>query len=145
MMERQQITGKVRDVMTPNVVSVQTGDNLATAAQVMRENEIGYLIVLDGEELCGIITDRDIVVRGIAQNRDPQMTEVKEIASQQITTVSPEDEVDDAVQIMRDHAVRRLPVVENGRAVGVVSLGDLALERDPDSALGEISSAPPNR
>ena len=87
MMERQQITGKVRDVMTPNVVSVQTGDNLATAAQVMRENEIGYLIVLDGEELCGIITDRDIVVRGIAQNRDPQMTEVKEIASQQITTV----------------------------------------------------------
>jgi CBS domain-containing protein len=145
MMERQQITGRVRDVMTPNVFSVQTGDNLATAARAMRENEIGHLIVLDGEELFGIITDRDIVVRGIAKNCDPQMTEVKDIASQQVTTVSPEDEIDDAVQIMRDHAVRRLPVVENGRAVGVVSLGDLALERDPDSALGEISSAPPNR
>jgi CBS domain-containing protein len=87
MMERQQITGRVRDVMTPNVFSVQTGDNLATAARAMRENEIGHLIVLDGEELFGIITDRDIVVRGIAKNCDPQMTEVKRIASQQITTV----------------------------------------------------------
>jgi CBS domain-containing protein len=94
--------------------------------------------------LFGIITDRDIVVRGIAENHDPQ-TQVKEIASQQVKTVSPEDAVDDAVEIMRDYAVRRLPVVENGRVVGVVSLGDLALERDPDSALGEISSAPPNR
>jgi CBS domain-containing protein len=143
-MERQQISGKIRDVMTPSVVSVQPGDSLVAAARAMRENQIGDLIVLNGQELFGIITDRDIVVRGIAENRDPQ-TQVKEIASQQVKTVSPEDDVDDAVEMMRDHAVRRLPVVENGRVVGVVSLGDLALERDPDSALGEISSAPPNR
>jgi CBS domain-containing protein len=143
-MEHQQMSDKVRNVMTPKVVSVQPGDSLATAARAMREHEIGDLIVLNGEELFGIITDRDIVVRGIAENHDPQ-TQVKEIASQQVKTVSPEDAVDDAVEIMRDYAVRRLPVVENGRVVGVVSLGDLALERDPDSALGEISSAPPNR
>jgi CBS domain-containing protein len=143
-MERQQMSDRVRNVMTPKVVSVQPGDSLATAAQAMRENEIGDLIVLNGEELFGIITDRDIVVRGIAENHDPQ-TQVKEIASQQVKTVSPEDAVDDAVEIMKDHAVRRLPVVENGRVVGVVCLGDLARERDPDSALGKISSAPPNR
>ena len=143
-MERQQMSDRVRDVMTPKLVSVQPGDSLATAAQAMRENDIGDLIVLNGEELFGVITDRDIVVRGIAENHDPQ-TQVKEIASQQVKTVSPEDAVDDAVEIMKDHAVRRLPVVENGRVVGVVSLGDIARERDPDSALGEISSAPPNR
>jgi CBS domain-containing protein len=143
-MERQQMSDRVRDVMTPKLVSVQPGDSLATAAQAMRENDVGDLIVLNGEELFGVITDRDIVVRGIAENHDPQ-TQVKEIASQQVKTVSPEDAVDDAVEIMKDHAVRRLPVVENGRVVGVVSLGDIARERDPDSALGEISSAPPNR
>jgi CBS domain-containing protein len=144
-MERQQTSDRIRDVMTLNVVSVQSEDNLSVAAQAMRENEIGDLIVLNGEELFGIITDRDIVVRRIAENRDPQITEVRDIASQQVKAVSPEDDVDDAVEIMRDHAIRRLPVVKNGRVVGVVSLGDLALERDPDSALGEISSAPPNR
>src|SRR5919106_6544373 len=102
VMERQQMSDRVRDVMTPELVSVQPGDSLATAAQAMRENDVGDLIVLNGEELFGVITDRDIVVRGIAENHDPQ-TQVTEIASQQVKTVSPEDAVDDAVEIMKDH------------------------------------------
>jgi CBS domain-containing protein len=131
--------------MTPNVVSVQLGDSLATAARAMRDNEIGDLIVLNDGQLFGIITDRDIVIRGIAEGLDPQATEVKEIASKQVKVISPEDNLDDALGIMRDEAIRRLPVVEGGRVVGVISLGDLAIQQEPGSPLGDISSAPPNR
>jgi CBS domain-containing protein len=84
------------------------------------------------------------VVRILAEGRDPAATTLADISSHDLTTVSPEDSVEQAVQLMREKAIRRLPVVEDGRPVGIVSLGDLAVERDPDSALGEISAAPPN-
>jgi len=87
---------------------------------------------------------RDIVVRTVAEARDPATTTLADICSHALTTVSPTDSIEQAVQLMRAKAIRRLPVVEGGQAVGIVSLGDLAVERDPSSALGDISAAPPN-
>jgi CBS domain-containing protein len=114
------------------------------AARAMRDSDIGDVIVMESNKVCGIVTDRDIVVRAIADGQDPATATLGDICSRDLTTLSPIDTVEDAVQMMRDKAVRRLPVVEGNQVVGVVSLGDLALERDPNSALGDISAAPPN-
>jgi CBS domain-containing protein len=111
----------------------------------MRDANIGDVIVLQDDQICGILTDRDIVVRAVAEGREPATTKVADICSQELTTVSPTDEVEEAVRLMREKAIRRLPVVEGGKPVGIVSIGDLAVERDPHSALGRISAAPPNR
>ena len=111
----------------------------------MRDSNIGDVIVADNGQICGIVTDRDVVVRATAEGRDPAKTKLADICSQELTTASPSDSVDQAVQLMRRKAIRRLPVVENGRAVGIVSIGDLAQERDPTSALSDISAAPSNR
>jgi CBS domain-containing protein len=111
----------------------------------MRDANIGDVIVLKGSQVCGILTDRDIVVRGVSEGRDLAATKVGDICSQELASVSPTDEVEQAIRLMRDKAVRRLPVVEAGNPVGIVSIGDLAIERDPHSALGQISAAPPNR
>ena len=85
------------------------------------------------------------MVRALAEGRDPARTTVGEICSRELTTLSPNDAIGDAEKTMRARAIRRLPVVEGGRPVGIVSLGDLAVERNPDSTLGGISAAPPNR
>jgi CBS domain-containing protein len=111
----------------------------------MRDANIGDIVVADDGQICGILTDRDVVVRAIAERRDPARTKLADICSRNLTTVSPADSLDHAVQLMRQKAIRRLPVVENGRVVGIVSIGDLALERDPTSALSDISAAPSNR
>lgn len=134
----------VRDVMTPEPVTVATSTTLEQAARHMRDAGIGNVIVLEGEKITGILTDRDIVVRAIAEGWDPTQTPVGEVASRDLTTIAPDETVDAAVALMRERSIRRLPVVQSGRPVGIVSLGDLALERDPDSCLGEISAAPPN-
>jgi len=91
-----------------------------------------------------MVTDRDLVVRSLAEARDPATTTLADICSHPILSVSPTDSVEHAVRLMRTHAIRRVPVVDRGQAVGIVSLGDLAVERDPHSALGEISAAPPD-
>jgi CBS domain-containing protein len=134
----------IRKVMTPDPITVSLTATLDQAARRMRDAGIGNVVVLDGEKITGILTDRDIVVRAVAEGRDPAQTPVGEVASQELTTLDPDDTIDEAVALMRERSIRRLPVVERGRAIGIVSLGDLALERDPDSCLGEISSAPPN-
>ena len=134
----------ISEVMTPNPVTVQSDASIVDAARAMREADVGPVIVLHGGEVSGIVTDRDIAIRAVAEGRDPSSTTVGEIASRDLTTLSPNDSVDDAVRMMRERAVRRLPVVEGGQAVGIVSIGDLAIERDPDSALADISAAPPN-
>ena len=134
----------IRDVMTPEPVTVATNTTLEQAARHMRDAGIGNVIVLEGEKITGILTDRDIVVRAIAEGWDPTQTPVGEVASRDLTTIAPDETVDAAVALMRERSIRRLPVVQSGRPVGIVSLGDLALERDPDSCLGEISAAPPN-
>jgi CBS domain-containing protein len=122
----------------PGMASVQE------AARTMREQAIGDVIVMENQQVCGIVTDRDIVVRTVAEARDLAATTLADICSHALTTVSPEDSLEQAVHLMRAKAIRRLPVVEDGRPVGMVSLGDLAVAREPDSALGEISAASPN-
>jgi CBS domain-containing protein len=134
----------VADVMTANPVVLDSDAPLADAARAMRDSGIGDVIVLEGGTICGIATDRDIVVRAIAAGKDPAATPLGDICSKDVTTLSPDSPVDDAVRLMRQKAVRRLPVVEGDRPVGVLSLGDLAIERDSGSALAEISDAPPN-
>jgi CBS domain-containing protein len=135
----------IRDVMTANPISLPAASSVADAARAMRDTNIGDIIVLDDSRICGIVTDRDIVVRAVAEGRDIATTRLGDICSQELATLSPSDSVEDAVHFMREKAIRRLPVVEGDKPVGIVSLGDLAVERDPHSALGHISAAPPNR
>jgi CBS domain-containing protein len=136
---------RISDVMTSNPVAMTTDATLQAAAQAMRDRDIGDVIVTkpDGT-LCGIVTDRDIVVRGIAEGVDPGSATLDDVCKHQVVTVGPDEPVAAAVKAMEEHAIRRLPVVDNGSLVGIVSIGDLAVERDPESALGEISAAPPN-
>ena len=135
----------LREIMTQKPVTVQASDTVVAAARSMRDGNIGDVVVVDNDQIQGILTDRDIVVRALAEGRDPARTTVGEICSRELTTLSPNDAIGDAEKTMRDRAIRRLPVVEGGRPVGIVSLGDLAVEKNPDSTLGGISAAPPNR
>jgi CBS domain-containing protein len=135
---------QIRELMTPNPVALPGTASVHEAARAMRDAEIGDVIVIENNQVCGIVTDRDIVVRTVAEAQDPATTTLADICSHAVVTVSPTDSVEEAVRLMRTHAIRRVPVVEGGQPVGIVSLGDLAVERDPDSALGEMSSAPPN-
>jgi CBS domain-containing protein len=135
---------KISDLMTSEPATLDVMNTAAEAATVMAERDVGDVIVRDGEQVCGIVTDRDIVVRAVAENRNPVTVPLGDICSRSVVTLSPDDSVDDAVRVMSEQALRRLPVVVDGRAVGIVSLGDLAVERDRDSALGRISAAPPN-
>lgn len=134
----------VRDVMTDDPVRVPESMNIIQLAEIMRDRNIGDLIVSDGATVVGIVTDRDIVVRGLASGDGVEMLSAGDVASRDVRTVSPDDPVGKAVELMRETHIRRLPVVDNGELVGVVSIGDLAIERDPDSALADISEAPPN-
>ena len=137
---------KVREVMTPMPSTIQASEPAAEASRRMREFDVGSLVVVDDNgSVVGVVTDRDIVVRVLAEGRDPNTTTVRDISSQELATLSPDDSVDQAVQLMRDRAVRRLPVLEGGRPVGIVSIGDLAVERDRRSVLADISSEAPNR
>jgi CBS domain-containing protein len=136
---------QVREIMTSAPVSVEPGTSVVEVARRMRDEDIGAVLVTEGERVRGLVTDRDLVVRVLSEGGDPDQHSVKEACSADLVSVSPDDEVNRAVQVMREHSVRRVPVVENGKAVGIVSLGDLAIERDPESALGDISSAKGNR
>ena len=134
----------VRDVMTRGVETVSLPTPIRNVAEKMKERDAGAMVVVDdSKNVVGIVTDRDISVRAIAEGK-PLTASVGDIVSRDVTTVSPDDKAIDAVKLMRRHAVRRLPVVENGKPVGIVSIGDLAEERDRSSALAEISAAPPN-
>jgi CBS domain-containing protein len=135
---------QMRELMTPNPVALPGTASVHEAARAMRDAEIGDVMVIEHNQVCGIVTDRDIVVRTVAEAQDPATTTLADICRHAVVTVSPTESVEEAVRLMRTHAIRRVPVVEGGQPVGIVSLGDLAVERDPDSALGEISSAPPN-
>lgn len=138
------MTQTIREVMTPAPVALVATSTLTEAAQAMRDSNIGDVIVMDKDVVCGIVTDRDITVRAIAEERNPAEVKLADICSRDLITVAPTDSVDEAIRLMREKALRRLPVVDKGTAVGIVSLGDLAVERDSDSALADISSAPPN-
>jgi CBS domain-containing protein len=137
---------KIRDVMTADPVSLQIGSTLTDAARAMRDSNIGDVIVLDDNgQVCGIVTDRDIVIRALAEGREAGATTLGEICTRDPESLSSEDSVSDAIRLMSGKAIRRVPVVDDGKPVGIVTIGDLAIERDPDSALANISEAKPNR
>ncbi|MBD0840641.1 MULTISPECIES: CBS domain-containing protein [unclassified Streptomyces] len=140
------MTHSIRDVMSPGAVAIEPMTTVEKAARMMSERNVGDVLVAYDCDLFGVLTDRDIVVRAIAEGRDPHTTAVGTVCSRPpVVTVSPDDTTDHAIELMRRHAVRRLPVVEHGGCpVGVISLGDLAVTEDPQTALADISRAAPN-
>jgi CBS domain-containing protein len=134
----------IREVMTADPQTVSSDATLEEAAREMQSDDIGAVLVTDNGDVAGILTDRDIVVRAVAEGRDPSSTQVGDVATRDVKTLTPDSSIDDAIKLVREQNVRRIPVVEDGRPAGIVSIGDLAIERDTDSALADISSEPPN-
>jgi CBS domain-containing protein len=135
----------VSEVMTKNPLSLPETASLAQAAKAMRDSHIGVVLVNDADDkLAGLITDRDIVVRAIAEGDDPRHVPLSRVCSKVEYKLEPDASIDSAVKMMSEASIRRIPVVENDRCVGIISLGDLAVDRDPQSALGRISGAPSN-
>jgi CBS domain-containing protein len=135
---------KVREVMSTDVIVCDDGTTVGDVARVMRDRHIGDVLVSANGRLRGIATDRDIVVRCVAEGGNVDGVRIGDLLSTDPVMVDPEAPVEDAVKRMVEHSIRRLPVVEDGRLVGVISLGDLAQDRDEKSALANISSARPN-
>jgi len=133
----------VADVVTPDPVTLEVTRTVRDAAELMRAGDIGDVVVVEDGRLVGIVTDRDLVVRVLAVGGGPDDA-IRQAVSGNVLTVSPTDSIERAAQLMSENAVRRLPVVVDDVVVGIVSIGDLAIERDPDSALADISAAEPN-
>ena len=134
----------IREVMTADPRTVESGATVAEAAREMRDGDVGSVVVLENGKVAGVVTDRDIAVRVVAQGLDPDATRVSEVATMRPVTLTVDQSVDDAIRLVREQDVRRIVVVQDDRAAGIVSLGDLAIERDTDSALADIASEPPN-
>lgn len=134
---------KVKEIMTKNVAYVNPMTTVVEAAQLMQKHNVGAIPVCDVNGVVGLVTDRDIVVRNIAHGKSPESTPVKDVMTSQVTSVSPEIDVNEASRIMSQHQVRRLPVVENNRIVGMLALGDLAedyrFDTEASKALTDIS------
>jgi len=127
--------------MAKNPVTLSKSTPLIEAAKSMKEKDIGNVIVFDNGQIEGVVTDRDIVVRAIAEGRDPNNTKLEEVCSSGVVTLPPDASLDEAAKLMRDKKVRRIPIEENGKPVGIVSIGDLAMKLDDRSALADISAA----
>jgi len=141
------VNDRIRDVMNPWPEIMDAEATITEAAEVMREQNIGAVMVVEGDDedrLCGILTDRDIVVRALAEGRDPTKTRIGDICSRKLTTVSPDHSVDDALRVMQAKTIRRLPVEKGGQVIGMLTIGDIAGARDAGSTLADISAAPPN-
>lgn len=134
----------VSEMMSAEVETCEPASTLHEAADKMHRQQIGDVVITEDGQLRGLLTDRDIVIRAIAEGKDPETTPVSEICTTEVSCLAPEDPADQAVQLMRSEGIRRIPVVKDQQLVGIVSLGDLALQRDPKSALAEISGAVPN-
>ena len=137
------MNAKVRDLMTPGPIGVDYYQSIGDAARAMRDWGVGAVLVVHDQALRGLVTDRDLVVRAVAESGTPDEP-VGPLASGDLIGVNADDDVAVALRLMRAHAVRRLLVIDDGQVAGVVSLGDLALEEDPASALAEVSQARPN-
>jgi CBS domain-containing protein len=137
---------KVRDTMTGSPRSIDASTSVVEAAQLMREGHIGSLPITDDEQLVGMITDRDITTRVVAEAADPMKTSVGDVYSRDLITVEPGKDLEEALQLMARHQVRRLPVVENGRLVGIVAQADIAIsESEKTGELVEAISEPSER
>jgi CBS domain-containing protein len=134
----------IREIMTADPRTVESGATVAEAAREMRDGDVGSVVVVENGAVAGIITDRDIAVRVVAQGLDADATRVSEAATMRPVTLTVDQTVDDAIRLVREQDVRRIIVLQGGRAAGIVSLGDLAIERDTDSALADIASEPAN-
>jgi CBS domain-containing protein len=134
----------IRDVMTTNPIVYPGTATAMEAAEGMREFDIGDVLVERDGKVAGIVTDRDIVVRVIAEGKAPATVTLADICGDTMVTVGPTDTVEHVVELMRKHALRRVPVCEGNTAIGIVTLGDLAMQRDSRSALADISAAAPN-
>ncbi|HEX2420757.1 MAG TPA: CBS domain-containing protein [Acidimicrobiia bacterium] len=136
---------QIAEVMTKNPYGVTTTATLNEAARMMRDQEIGDVLVMrDDGTLCGLVTDRDLVVRGLAEGLDPGSASVEQVCNHDPVTLASDQPVEEAVAVMRQYNIRRLPIVDGENLVGILSLGDLAIEKDPSSALADISKAPAN-
>ena len=117
---------KLKDIMSQSVVKIHPGESVAVAARLLANHNIGVLPVCEGNQLCGVVTDRDLVTRCIASNRSPENTAVRDVMTGRLVTATPNMDVSVAAYLMSREQVRRLPVIEKGELCGMVSIGDLA-------------------
>lgn len=130
---------QIKEIMTRNVESVDSDSPIAEAARKMKSLDVGFIPVIDGNGPVGVVTDRDIVIRAVAENRDTSQTTVGEIMSETVETISEDEDVGDAAKLMEERQIRRLLVTGgNDRIVGVVSLGDLAVKTHDGGLCGEV-------
>jgi CBS domain-containing protein len=130
--------GQIRELMTVKPRTVKAGDSVVEAAKLMRGEDAGLAPIVDGDRLVGVVTDRDIAIRVVAEGRDPQSTKVEEVASQNVVTIDPQQELDEALRLMAQHQLRRLPVVEeDGKLVGIIAQADVARHADAERT-GEV-------
>jgi CBS domain-containing protein len=134
------VAKSVRDTMTQNPRSIGASATVVEAAKLMRDEHIGSLPITDDEQLVGMITDRDIATRVVAEAADPKTTSVGDVYSRDLISIEPDDDLEEALKLMARHQVRRLPVVENGRLVGIVAQADIAL-RENEKRTGELVEA----
>ena len=128
----------IRDVMTANPSTVEPNSTVVEAARVMKQTDAGVVPVTENGRLAGMVTDRDIAIRVVAEGKDPQSTPVREVASKNLVTVDPQQDLDEALRLMAQHKVRRLAVVEeDGRLVGVLAQADVARKGD-DAQTGQV-------
>ena len=128
----------IREVMTSKLCSIDFDKPVAYAAKMMRDEDVGLAPIVEGDRLVGTLTDRDIAVKVVAEGRDPETTQVREVASTDLVTVGPQQDLDEALRLMAQHQVRRIPVVEDdGRLVGIVAQADVARQSD-DRRTGEV-------
>jgi CBS domain-containing protein len=135
----------IKDVMTSNPCTIDAGQSVAYAAKMMREEDVGLAPIVEGDKLIGMLTDRDIAIRVVAEGRSPDQVKVADVASKQVVTIDPQQDLEEALRIMGKHQVRRLAVVEeDGKLVGVVAQADIAREGD-DKQTGELVEEISNR
>jgi CBS domain-containing protein len=128
----------IKDVMTSNPCSIDAKKSVAYAAKMMREEDVGLAPIVEGDKLIGMLTDRDIAIRVVAEGRNPEQVKVADVASKQVVTIDPQQELDEALRVMAKHQVRRLAVLEeDGKLVGVVAQADIAREGD-DMQTGKL-------
>ena len=134
---------RVRDVMTPGPIGIDYYQSIGQAARTMRDWGVGAVLVVNDQCLYGLVTDRDLVIRAVAEAKVPDEP-VGPLSSGNLIGVDADADAREAARLMREHAVRRLPVIEGGLVTGIVSLGDLAMQDDPASALATVSMATEN-
>ena len=134
----------IREIMTKDPITIEESSTVVEAAKAMQKADIGPTLITSNGSLRGIVTDRDIAVRVVAEGQDPNSVRAIDIATTDLATLSPDAEAGDAVRLMKENNIRRVVVVENDNPVGIVSIGDLAIALDQNSVLADISSEPPN-